>query len=217
MVIVIGPTPPGTGVIHAATLLRRFEVDVADQLAVRQAVDADVDDDRARLDHVAGDQARLAGRHHQDVGTPSVCWRDRGSATCRWSPSRCAAAASAPSACRRCCCGRPPPLLCLRSVPGCDRAWPCTRPACTARSPASPTTRLPTFWTWKPSTSFSTGDGLEHFGLAHLRRKRKLHQNAVDLRIGVRARGCGPAPRSSDAIGGHLVQLAAECRSRRRP
>ena len=51
--IVIGPTPPGTGVIARGDLRDRVEVDVARELAVGQPVDADVDHDRARLHHVA--------------------------------------------------------------------------------------------------------------------------------------------------------------------
>ena len=48
--IVIGPTPPGTGVI-APRPRRRLEVDVADE-AVVGPVDADVDHGRAGLDPV---------------------------------------------------------------------------------------------------------------------------------------------------------------------
>mgnify|MGYP003694604651 CR=1 FL=1 len=45
--IVIGPTPPGTGVIQLAFSSRRIEIDVAAQLSIGVAVDADVDHDRA--------------------------------------------------------------------------------------------------------------------------------------------------------------------------
>ena len=45
--IVIGPTPPGTGVIAPGDLLGRLEVDVPDQALVG-AVGADVDHGRAR-------------------------------------------------------------------------------------------------------------------------------------------------------------------------
>ena len=72
MATVIGPTPPGTGVIAAATADDGIEVDVAGQLAGVEAVDADVDHPRARLHHVAGHHARPAGRHAQDVGAPRV-------------------------------------------------------------------------------------------------------------------------------------------------
>ena len=51
--MVIGPTPPGTGVIAPATRLDRGEVDVAGELPAIGAVDADVDDGGAGLDHVA--------------------------------------------------------------------------------------------------------------------------------------------------------------------
>jgi hypothetical protein len=48
MVMVIGPTPPGTGVIWPGDFETAGEIDVAAQFAVGQAVDADVDDDGAR-------------------------------------------------------------------------------------------------------------------------------------------------------------------------
>ena len=77
--MVIGPTPPGTGVIHAGALLRRVEVDVAAELAVGQPVDADVDHDRARLDPVARDELRLADGGDEDVGLAHDARADRAS------------------------------------------------------------------------------------------------------------------------------------------
>ena len=65
--LVTGPTPPGTGVIAEATGARGLEVDVADEL-VADDVDADVDDDRARAQHLPGDEARDAGGHDHDLG-----------------------------------------------------------------------------------------------------------------------------------------------------
>ena len=52
MVTVIGPTPPGTGVIHEAFSFTPSKSHVADDAVVGQAVDADVDDDRAVLHHL---------------------------------------------------------------------------------------------------------------------------------------------------------------------
>ena len=76
--IVIGPTPPGTGVIAPATCAAAGEVDVADEcLPPRDAVDADVDHGRARLHPVAGDQPRPADRGHQDVGPRQTAGRSR--------------------------------------------------------------------------------------------------------------------------------------------
>ena len=76
--MVIGPTPPGTGVIAPATATARVEVDVADEPALPSgavdAVDADVDHRRARLDPVALHHARPADRGDQDVGAAA----DRG-------------------------------------------------------------------------------------------------------------------------------------------
>jgi hypothetical protein len=48
------------------------EVDVADDLAGVEPVDADVDHPRARLDHVAADDAGPAGGDTDDVGPPKV-------------------------------------------------------------------------------------------------------------------------------------------------
>ena len=64
--IVIGPTPPGTGVRSPATSadVRR---DVAHDLAV-DAVDPDVDDGRARPDHLGRDHPGAADRSDHDVG-----------------------------------------------------------------------------------------------------------------------------------------------------
>ena len=53
MAIVIGPTPPGTGVIQPGDFLDRVEIDVAGELAVGQAVDADVDHAGTGFDHRA--------------------------------------------------------------------------------------------------------------------------------------------------------------------
>ena len=50
---------------------RGLEVDVADE-APLDDVDADVDDDRAGLEHVAGDEARPAGGDHDDVRLAQV-------------------------------------------------------------------------------------------------------------------------------------------------
>src|SRR5574340_501064 len=56
----------------AGHFLRRIEIHVAAQLAVGHAVDADVDHRRAGLDHVAGDHLRPAGGDDQDVGVARV-------------------------------------------------------------------------------------------------------------------------------------------------
>ncbi len=52
----------------ACDLAGRGEVDVADELALGGAVDADVDDQRPRLDPVAADEAGLADAGNDDVG-----------------------------------------------------------------------------------------------------------------------------------------------------
>ena len=107
---VIGPTPPGTGVIAPRHLGGLREGHVADQpaLAVRRrhALDADVDDDGARLDPVAPAPSP-AGRPPPPPGRRGAPRRaDRACASGR--SSRCSSrrAAAAPSACRRCWSGR---------------------------------------------------------------------------------------------------------------
>ena len=85
--IVIGPTPPGTGVIAARDLGDRLEVDVAHE-PVLGAVRADVDHGRARLDHVgrrpgAARRPRRPGCRRGGRRRPG-----RGSASGRWSRSR---------------------------------------------------------------------------------------------------------------------------------
>ncbi|MEJ0006430.1 MAG: hypothetical protein WDM77_08725 [Steroidobacteraceae bacterium] len=66
--MVMGPTPPGTGVMAEAFCPHAFEVDITHDAAVGQTIDAHVDHDRARAHHLRHDQAGNAGRHHQDVG-----------------------------------------------------------------------------------------------------------------------------------------------------
>ena len=73
--MVIGPTPPGTGVIAPATSHGFVERDVADQLAravgLLDPLLPDVDHRRARLDPVAADQLGPADRGDDDVGAPN--------------------------------------------------------------------------------------------------------------------------------------------------
>ena len=61
--MVIGPTPPGTGVMAPATKARLVIGDVADQplasVGENFPVRADIDDDGARLDPVAAHHFRL--------------------------------------------------------------------------------------------------------------------------------------------------------------
>jgi hypothetical protein len=70
MVIVIGPTPPGTGVMCDATSLTPAKSTSPHSLPSLVAVDADVDHDRARLDHVGGQRIAAA-----DAATTTSAWR----------------------------------------------------------------------------------------------------------------------------------------------
>ena len=65
--IVIGPTPPGTGVSSPAYVAHGVEVDVAAEALV-EAVHADVDDRRAGLHRVGADQPWDADGSYQHVG-----------------------------------------------------------------------------------------------------------------------------------------------------
>ncbi len=75
MAMVIGPTPPGTGVMAPAALRRLGIGDVADESGLAfaffgrgDAIDADIDDGSARLDPVALDHFGPADGGHQNVG-----------------------------------------------------------------------------------------------------------------------------------------------------
>ena len=81
--IVIGPTPPGTGVTAPSDPLDRVEVDVADQ-TVLAACGADVDHDRAGLDHVGADQLRRTDAGDEHVGACASPRRGRGCASGKW-------------------------------------------------------------------------------------------------------------------------------------
>ena len=77
--IVIGPTPPGTGVRCEATSAAPG-IDVADEPGLGP-VDADVDHGRAGLDHVGRDDRCAPRRDHEDVGVERVPPRSR---VCEW-------------------------------------------------------------------------------------------------------------------------------------
>ena len=66
---VIGPTPPGTGVITDALSFAGLIIHVAAELAgLRVAVYANVDDGSTFAHHVGSDEARTTDSHHEDVG-----------------------------------------------------------------------------------------------------------------------------------------------------
>ena len=118
---VIGPTPPGTGVRWPATCLRFGEGDVAHQLRLavgrRDAVDADVDHRRARLDPVAAHELGLADRHHQDVGGAAEGRQVARARMARWSRCNRRAAAVARPGGRPGSSGRRRRRSCRRAMP----------------------------------------------------------------------------------------------------
>ena len=107
--IVIGPTPPGTGVIARARSARRLEVDVAHQPLVG-AVHADVDHGRPLADHVAASRGAAARRRPRATSARPADLR-RGRACASGTPSR---SRSRPAAARRPAC---PPGRCAPPRP----------------------------------------------------------------------------------------------------
>ena len=75
---VIGPTPPGTGVMARARS-RRLVLDVAHELAALEAVHPDVDDDGALLHPRPLHQLGLPDGSHQDVGARDLAGQVDGS------------------------------------------------------------------------------------------------------------------------------------------
>ena len=79
--MVMGPTPPGTGVIRPSS--SGGGADVAGE-AGGGAVDADVDDGGAGLDVFGADEAAYAGGDHEDVGAPGHYGKVGGVTAWRW-------------------------------------------------------------------------------------------------------------------------------------
>ena len=108
------------------------------------------------------------------------------------------------------------PTMLLRPTTTASRpssATPDADPACAMHpagvhgtNPGWPTTRLPTFWTWKPSTSFSTAMVSSTFVLADLRAAAAAApgcRGSTDRRS---ARGCAPAPGPRGTSSRQLVE-----------
>ena len=107
--MVIGPTPPGTGVIAPATSLALAKSTSPTSLPLARPVDADVDHGRAGLQPVALDHLRPADGGDDDVGAADDGRQVAGAAVGDGDGAILARAAAAPSACRRCSSGRSPP------------------------------------------------------------------------------------------------------------
>ena len=67
MARVMGPTPPGTGVMYDAFSATAAKSTSPQSLPLCVAVHGHVDDHGALLHHIGGDQARPAHGGHQDV------------------------------------------------------------------------------------------------------------------------------------------------------
>ena len=115
MAIVIGPTPPGTGVIAPATSLTSSKATSPTRRRARfaagvgNAIDADVNDISARLDPIAAHHLGPAHGGNQDIGGAADAGQvARARVANGQGGSRAPAAAWRPAA-RRCSSGRAPP------------------------------------------------------------------------------------------------------------
>ncbi len=70
MAIVMGPTPPGTGVIRDATLATLSKWTSPHSLPSVALVDSHVDDHGPGFDPIGGNLLGPAHRHDQDIGLP---------------------------------------------------------------------------------------------------------------------------------------------------
>ena len=204
--IVIGPTPPGTGVIAPATCAASAKATspTSCDLAVcaRHAVDADVDHGRARLDPVAAHHLGPADRREQQIGAAAHRRQIAGLANGRPSRWRSRRAAAAPAACRRCWSGRSPPLPGRRAT-RCTVLASMTQPSgVQGTSAGRPVASRPALTGWKPSTSLRGIDRVEHLLGVDLLRQRQLHQDAVHRRIGVELLAPAPAARPGSTLSG---------------
>lgn len=68
---VIGPTPPGTGVMYDARG-GIFINDIANHFAAFRAVNPDIDHDRAFFNPLARNKARFTYSHNQQIGVFNV-------------------------------------------------------------------------------------------------------------------------------------------------
>ena len=68
IVTVIGPTPPGNRCHMRGLFANTFEVDIADQLPGRQAIDFfDIDNHRTGSHHLGQDKIWVTGHDHQHI------------------------------------------------------------------------------------------------------------------------------------------------------
>ena len=219
--MVIGPTPPGTGVIAPAMPCASAKATSPTSLDLPSGagdpVDADIDDDGARLDPVAAHDFRPAHRRDQNIGAA----QDRREVAAFWNarPSPCSSrpAATPPSACRRCWSVRARPLR-RRSDWAARRATAAgSHRACTA--PALGLTAA-------PQTSDILGvksvdvlariDRVDHALRIDVLRQRQLHQNAVDASSALSL--AISASSSASLVGRRQVLLEAlRCRRRSPP
>ncbi len=200
--IVIGPTPPGTGVIHRRASFAAAKSTSPHSLPSARAIDADVDDDRARLDPVALHELRACRRRRRRCPPAARGPAGRASSSGRRSPCSAPSAAPAPSAGRRCSTARSRPHACRRDPRRSPPAASCSRRACTGRSVGRFSTSRPMLYGWKPSTSLSGVDALGDELVVDVLRQRQLDQDAVDRGIVRSARRSAPAARPATSSAG---------------
>ena len=164
--IVIGPTPPGTGVIAPATFAASAKATSPTRRVLPpspgDAVDADIDHGRARLDPVAAHHLRPADRGEQQIGAAAD--RRQIARSCE-----CAIVTVAFSASSSCASGLPTMLerpITTASRPAseaCTVFARMTQPSgVQGTSAGRPVASRPALTGWKPSTSLRRIDGGEH-------------------------------------------------------
>ena len=181
--IVIGPTPPGTGVISGARSARGFELYVAGEACVG-AVHADVDDDGALLDPVALDQLGHADRGDQHVGAAADLGEVARARVAGGDGGVGGQQQRARSACRRGRSGRRRPPRRPRARTSWRRSSSMhAAAACTGAGPGRPLASRPVEIGVRPSTSLPGSISVGQRRAVDLRRRRELQQDAVDRRV----------------------------------
>ena len=177
--IVIGPTPPGTGVMKPATSAAPGSTSPTRPASVR--FDADVDHDAAGLHHVGGHHAGHADRGDEHVGRRACARRGPSCASGRPSPSRSPAAAGAPSACRRSRCGRSRPRARRSSSIACSASIAITPSGVAGTSVCSAEVQLAGVERVEAVDVLRGRERADHLRLVDLLRQRQLHEDRVDV------------------------------------
>ena len=178
--MVIGPTPPGTGVIQAARSLAAAKSTSPTSLPSAPRLMPTSMTIAPCLIQSPWHEMRLADAGDDDVGLAHQVRAGRASPSGRSSPCSAPSAAPAPSAGRRCSTGRSRPRACRRGPRRSRRAGACSRTACTDAASGVFSTSRPMLYGWKPSTSLRGSIASITRSADDVRRQRQLHEDAVD-------------------------------------